>query len=128
MLNQQDRRLEKTCVQCAEEAFISRINNLRAIYKAKPQNTVTVEKLLKLDKYGLTTINSTPFYISYLLSSGNPEEEFRIYKNGKVEFLFSNLACSRTKIDISSSDAEIIKAIVDLIDCWQEGKEILGRI
>ena len=50
-------------------------------------------------------------YIRYQLSYGGPSEEFRIYKNGDVEFWLLDWF-DGAKVDVTSEDADIIKNIV----------------
>lgn len=111
---------DKKCVDLVKDAFESRMADIRTLFEADDQQT---EELGNLSEYGLAIdkVEAGTFngqredYIRYQLSWGGPSEEFRIYKNGDVEFWYLNWgdgAC----VDVVGSNADIIKEICSFIE------------
>ena len=111
--------IKETCKDRVKEAFESRIKDIKELYQTENQET---EELGSLNDYGLAIdkVNAGTFegqredYIRYQLSYGGPSEEFRIYKNGEVEFWLLDWfdgAC----LDVLGEDADIIKDIVSSV-------------
>ena len=92
------------------------MSDIRTLYEAENQKT---EELGSLNEYGLsidkveagTFKNQREDYLRYQLSYGGPSEEFRIYKNGDVEFWYLDWF-DGAKVDVAGNDAFIIKDIV----------------
>src|SRR3990167_3824925 len=108
---------EQKCADLVQEAFDSRMKAIRTLYDAEDQTT---EELGSLYEYGLAIdlVEAGTFegqkadYIRYQLSWGGPSEEFRIYKNGDVEFWFLDWF-DGAKVDVLGKDAWLIKDIVE---------------
>ena len=108
-----------TCADKVKSAFESRMADIRTLYEADDQTT---EDLGSLNDYGLSIdkIEAGTFkdqredYIRYQLSWGGPSEEFRIYKNGDVEFWYLDWY-DGAKTDVVGSDADIIKDITLMV-------------
>ena len=111
--------MEKKCKDLVKSAFNGRMKDIRTLFNAKDQET---KELGSLNDYGLcidlveagTFEGQREDYYRYQLSWGGPSEEFRIYKNGEVEFWYLDWfdgAC----VDVSGSDKQIIKEIVSLM-------------
>jgi len=104
------------CVDVVEESFKGRMEDIRTLFKAKNQTT---EELGNLDEYGLSIdfVEAGTFkdqredFYRYQLSWGGPSEEFRIYKNGDIEFWYLDWF-DGAKTDVKGEDANIIKEIV----------------
>ena len=104
------------CSEKVENAFKSRIKDIKALFEAKDNY---VEDLGYLNEYGLcidfveagTFRNQRASYWRYQLSYGGPSEEFRIYGNGDVEFWYLDwFDGAPTKV--TGDEAYIIKEIV----------------
>ena len=111
---------KKISKDVVHEFFLSRMEDIRILFKADEQET---KELGSLNDYGLSIdkVEAGTFrgqredYIRYQLSWGGPSEEFRIYKNGEVEFWFLDWfdgAC----VLVTGEDAEIIKEIVSYVE------------
>jgi hypothetical protein len=109
--------MQKTCKDKVNNAFKSRIEDIKKLHEVGIGEEV--EDIGKLENYGLcidkveveTFDGQREDYICYQLSYGGPTEEFRIYKNGDVEFWFLDWF-DGAKVDVVGDDAEIIKDIV----------------
>jgi len=106
----------RSCKERVEQYFKNRIRDIKILFKAKENQT---EELGNLNEYGLcidlveagTFKGQREDYYRYQLSWGGPSEEFRIYKNGEVEFWLLDWfdgAC----VEVIGEDANIIKEIV----------------
>jgi len=104
------------CSEKVENAFKSRIKDIKALFEAKDNY---VEDLGYLNEYGLcidfveagTFRDQRASYWRYQLSYGGPSEEFRIYGNGDVEFWYLDwFDGAPTKV--TGDEAYIIKEIV----------------
>ena len=110
-------RNDQTCKEQVQERFNSRIKDLKTLYEAEDQKT---ENLGSLNDYGLSLniVEAGTFpdqredYIRYQLSWGGPSDEFRIYKNGDIEYWFLDWNDSAS-IDVKNEDANIIKNIIE---------------
>ena len=111
--------MEEKCKDLVDYAFKSRMKDIKTLFNAKNQET---KELGSLNDYGLcidlveagTFKDQREDYWRYQLSWGGPSEEFRIYKNGEVEFWYLDWfdgAC----VDVIGEDATTIKEIVGLI-------------
>ena len=89
----------------------------------KTDNVIDIEaEIGRLNEYGLSIdlVEAGTFegqredYIRYQISWGGPSEEFRIYKNGDVEFWYLDWF-DGASIDVRGEDAETIKEIVQWI-------------
>ena len=108
----------KQCSERVKEAFDSRMADIRTLWEAENNET---EYLGSLYDYGLAIdlVEAGTFkgqredYVRYQLSWGGPSEEFRIYKNGKVEFWLLDWF-DGAPLEVSGEDADIIKQIVEL--------------
>ena len=111
---------EIKCKDKVKDAFNSRMADIRTLYNAKDQQT---EELGSLNDYGLSIdkVEAGTFpkqredYIRYQLSWGGPSEEFRIFKNGEVEFWFLDWF-DGASIEVTGEDADIIKDIVSFVE------------
>jgi len=103
------------CKDKVKEAFESRMEDVRILWKAEDNET---EDLGKLDEYGLcfdyvdagTFENQKRGYKRWQLSWGGPSEEFRIYEDGSMEFWYMDWfdgAC----VDVEGSDYDIINQL-----------------
>lgn len=110
---------EKTCAERVNNAFKSRMDDIRALYNAEGQ---TLPDIGSLNEYGLSIDyveagtfegQRTPYY-RYQLSWGGPSEEFRVYLNGEVEFWFLDWGDSAS-VDVTGDDRDIIHDIIDPI-------------
>lgn len=109
----------KKCIDLVESSFESIMDDIRRMYKADDQ---TDPELGPLNEYGLSIdkVEAGTFkdqredYIRYQLSWGGPSEEFRIYKNGDVEFWYLDWF-DGAKVDVNGEDADIIKDICSFI-------------
>ena len=107
---------EKKCADLVQSAYEGRIADIRAMYEAEDQTT---EELGPLNEYGLSIdlVEAGTFegqradYIRYQLSWGGPSEEFRIYKNGDVEFWYMDWF-DGASVDVVGRDQEMITNIV----------------
>ena len=109
-----------TCKDLVQEAFESRMEDIRTLYNAENQKA---EELGHLSEYGLSMdyVEAGTFerqragYRRYQLSWGGPSEEFRIYDNDDVEFWYLDWfdgAC----VDVTGNDADIIRAMTEYIE------------
>lgn len=126
---------ELKCKDKVKHAFESRMKDIRQLFYSDgleedseeiiQGDTVKHirETLGVLNEYGLcidkveagTFKGQREDYIIYQLSWGGPSEEFRIYKNGDVEFWFLDWwegAC----VQVYGEDADIIKEIVSFVE------------
>ncbi len=95
-----------------EEAFEDRMEDIRTLYYAKNQE---IKRLGSLDEYGLSIdfIEAGTFedqrepYYRYQLSWGGPQEEFRVFLNGDVEFWYLDWS-EGGFTPVKGEDAEII--------------------
>ena len=109
---------EKTCAEEVQDSFNSRMEDIRTLYNAEDQKT---EELGALHEYGLcidkveagTFKGQREDYLRYQLSYGGPTEEFRLYKNGDLEFWYLNWF-DGAHIDVTDKDADIIKDIIEM--------------
>jgi hypothetical protein len=109
--------METTCENKVFEAFKSRIQDIKTLYHAEDQET---EELGNLYEYGLcidkveagTFEGQRDDYIRYQLSYGGPSEEFRLYKNGDLEFWLLDWF-DGAKTDVKGENADIIKSIIE---------------
>jgi len=115
------------CKDRVESYFEDRMEDIRKLFYAKDNYD---EEIGYLHEYGLSIdfVEAGTFkdqredYYRYQLSWGGPSEEFRIYKNGDVEFWLLDWfdgAC----VGVYGEDARIIKQIVSLV-CADVGKLI----
>ena len=107
---------ELKCKDKVQGSFEDRMKDIRTLFNAEDNKT---EDLGNLNDYGLCIDfvaagtfkdQREPFY-RYQLSWGGPQEEFRIFLDGSVEFWFLDWfdgAC----VQVESEDADIIKEIV----------------
>ena len=110
---------EKTCADEVQGAFEGRMNDIRTLYNAENQET---EELGSLNEYGLcidkveagTFKGQREDYARYQLSWGGPSEEFRLYKNGEIEFWYLDWF-DGAKVEVSGNDAFIIKNIIESV-------------
>ena len=110
---------EKKCKDKVEDAFRSRMEDIKTLFYAEDNRT---EDLGHLNEYGLcidfveagTFKDQREDFYRYQLSYGGPQEEFRIYKNGDVEFWFLDWF-DGAPIDVTGEDANIIKEIVSWV-------------
>lgn len=108
----------KTAEQLVKSSFEGRMKDIKTLYKADEQHT---EELGDLNDYGLsldlveagTFTDQREDYIRYQLSWGGPSEEFRIYKNGDVEFWYLDWG-EGAKTDVTGEDKDIITDIVTM--------------
>ena len=111
---------DKTCEERVEKEFEKTMKDIRTLWNAEDQET---EELGSLCDYGLcidkveagTFEGQREDYIRYQISWGGPADEFRVYKNGEVEYWFLDWfdgAC----VQVCGDDAEIIKDIVSFIE------------
>jgi len=107
---------QKTCADEVQGYFDSRMLDIRTLFNAEDNQT---EELGSLNEYGLcidfveagTFQDQREDFWRYQLSYGGGQEEFRVYKNGDVEFWYLDWfdgAC----IPVVGEDASIIKEIV----------------
>ena len=110
---------DKSCKVRVDSAFKGRMGDIRTLYSAEEQET---KELGSLSEYGLcidlvkagTFDKQRADFVQYQISTGGPGEEFRVYKNGDVEFWFLDWydgAC----VDVVGDDADIIKDIIGLM-------------
>src|SRR3990167_5011806 len=118
---------DKSCAERVQDAFNSRMEDIRTLYDALDQKT---EELGPLSEYGLSMdyVAAGTFldivgvfqgtqragYKRYQLSWGGPSEEFRIYDNDEVEFWYLDWfdgAC----VSVKGQDAFIIRDITSFI-------------
>lgn len=92
------------------------MQDIRKLYNAPDQET---EELGSLNDYGLcidfvgagTFKDQREPYYRYQLSWGGPQEEFRIFLNGEIEFWYLDWF-DGASTPVTGRDAEIIKDIV----------------
>ena len=110
---------DKSCAERVQDAFNSRMEDIRTLYDALDQKT---EELGPLSEYGLsmdyvvagTFKGQRAGYKRYQLSWGGPSEEFRIYDNDEVEFWYLDWfdgAC----VSVEGQDAFIIRDITSFV-------------
>ena len=111
-------KMTKKCKHLVKEAFDSCMKDLRTLFNAENQQT---EDLGSLDEYALSIdkVDAGTFkgqredYYRYQLSWGGPSEEFRLYKNGDIEFWYLDWfdgAC----VGVDGEDADIIREIISM--------------
>lgn len=111
---------ELKCSDKVKDAFQSRMRDIRTLWNAEHMET---EELGHLNDYGLcldlveagTFKGQREDYKRYQLSYGGPTEEFRVYKNGEVEFWYLDWF-DGASVEVSGKDAEIIGEIVALVE------------
>ena len=108
----------KNCKERVKEAYQDRITDIRKLYKAGAEEVEDLGTLaeygLSIDKVGAGTFEKQrEDYLRYQLSYGGPSEEFRIYKNGEVEFWLLDWF-DGAKVEVKGNDAEMIKDIVEI--------------
>ena len=111
--------MEKKCKDLVKSAFISRMKDIKTLYKAEEQTT---EELGNLNEYGLcidfveagTFKDQKSPYYRYQISYGGPSEEFRIYLNGQVEFWYLDWF-DGSSVEVIGENATIIKDIISPI-------------
>jgi len=125
-IGQQKRKGEKMETKCkdkAEAAFAGRMEDIRALYEADITGAEPPEDVgCGLADYGLgfelveagTYRDQRADYVCYQISWGGPSEEFRIYRNGDVEFWFLDWF-DGAKVDVIGYDADIIRNIVESV-------------
>ena len=109
-------KMDEKCINKVEDSFKSRMEDIKILFNA-PENTT--EELGSLNDYGLcidfveagTFQDQRSDFYRYQLSWGGPSEEFRIYKNGDVEFWFLDWF-DGAPFKVTGEDAQIIKEIV----------------
>ena len=110
-------RENKKCKDLVLERYNERIKDLKELLEAEDNET---EELGSLDNYGLSIdkVEAGTFegqradYICYQLSWGGPSDEFRIFKNGDIEYWYMDWF-DGAKIDVvNEKEADIIKEIV----------------
>lgn len=110
--------MEKKCKDLVQAAFESRMHDIRTLYNAEDQKT---PELGELNNYGLSIdlVEAGTFkdqradYVRYQLSYGGPSEEFRVYKNGDVEFWYMDWFDGES-VPVTGNDADIIKDITEM--------------
>jgi len=108
---------DKKCKDLVQERFVSRMEDLRTLLNAEDQET---EELGNLNDYGLCldVVEAGTFegqradYIRYQISYGGPSDEFRVFKNGDVEYWYMDWF-DGAHVDVTGNDATIIKQIVE---------------
>ena len=110
--------MEKKCKDLVHDAFLSRMDDIRAMYNGKKTNSQG-DELPPLKEYGLcidfvparTFPDQNEGYTRYQLSWGGPSEEFRVYTVLPcVEFWYMDWydgAC----VKVTGKDANIIRDI-----------------
>ena len=110
-------RENKKCKDLVHEKFEKTMKYLKELLEAENNET---EDLGSLQDYGLdiSLIEAGTFegqradYICYQLSWGGPSDEFRIFKNGDIEYWYMDWF-DGAKIDVvDEKEADIIKEIV----------------
>ena len=107
---------QKTCKEQVKKRFESRMKDIKTLYTAENQET---EELGELNYYGLcidkveagTFEKQREDYIRYQLSWGGPSDEFRLFKNGEMEYWFLDWG-DGASVDVMGSDKDIIEDIV----------------
>ena len=113
--------MDKKCKDIVASAFESRMQDIRQLYKAGYDEYV--EDIGCLSEYGLdirkveagTFPDQREDFIRYQLSWGGPQEEFRLYKNGDLEFWYLDWF-DGAHVDVTGDDADIIKDICSFIE------------
>jgi len=112
----------ENCKEKVKESFERRMAAIRKLWKLYCENPDANDSDLgNLHEYGLgidfveagTVKDQTEDYYRYQLSWGGPSEEFRLYKNGEVEFWYLDWfdgAC----VEVIGEDAQIIKQIIGI--------------
>jgi len=103
------------CKDRINKEFKNTMEDLKTLYKAENQET---EELGSLNNYALSVgwVKAGTFegqradYWQYQMSYGGPSDEFRIYKNGDVEYWFLDWF-DGASITLNSDDAEFIKEV-----------------
>lgn len=112
---------QKKCKDKVEGAFNSRMEDIRKLFAAYCKgDDEEVEDLGTLNEYGLcidlveagTFQDQREDYVRYQLSWGGPAEEFRVYRNGEVEFWYLDWF-DGAPIGVENEDADIIKEIIE---------------
>jgi hypothetical protein len=115
---------QATCEERIEKEYSERIDDLRTLWHAEDQET---DDLGSLYDYGLcidlveagTFEGQREDYVRYQLSYGGPSDEFRIYKNGDVEYWFLDWF-DGSHIEVNGENKGLIQMIVEpFVDaCW----------
>jgi hypothetical protein len=113
--------MEKKCSDIVEDEFVCVMEDIRKLYYADSQED---DELGSLNDYGLcidmveagTFKGQREDYIRYQLCWGGPSQEFRIYKNGDVEFWHLDWF-DGAHVDVYGEDAQIIKDITEF--AWE---------
>lgn len=108
---------DKTCKDRVREAFRSRMDDIRALWEAGYGEEV--DEIGRLEDYGLaidhvdsnTFRDQTEGYWRYQISWGGPSEEFRLYRDGRIEFWFLDWF-DGASIPVTGADAAIVAQIV----------------
>lgn len=114
----------ESCEKRVQESFDSRMSDLRRLWQmdngelSKDEEKKVKDEIGELNEYGLcldfveagTFKNQREDYIRYQISYGGPSEEFRIFKNGEVEFWLLDWF-DGAPIELDTEDAQIIKYI-----------------
>ncbi len=114
------------CKDEVEKAFKGRMKDINRLCEAIETSDKFLKEKIEEDlgtlwDYGLsidfveagTFADQRADYMRYQLSYGGPSEEFRIYKNGEVEFWYLDWydgAC----VQVEGEDADTIKNIIEL--------------
>jgi hypothetical protein len=104
---------QPTCQERVKEAFISRFEDIEEMQEAGNYE--------ELSNYGLcvdfvemgTYEDQKREFIRYQLSCGGPQEEFRIYEDGTVEFWFLDWF-DGASITLDNEKADLIKDVAML--------------
>ncbi|KKL67901.1 hypothetical protein LCGC14_2130370 [marine sediment metagenome] len=108
----------KKCKDLVKENYESRIKDLITLWDSEEGET---EELGGLADYGLdiSKVEAGTFekqredYIRYQLSWGGPSDEFRIFKNGDVEYWYMDWN-DGAKIEVVGKYAKLIKDVVSI--------------
>ena len=104
----------KKCKDLVQKKYEGTMKDLRDILDNDKEETRQEE----LDNFGLdiSLIEAGTFegqradYVRYQLSWGGPADEFRIYKNGDVEYWYMDWY-DGAKVDVIGEDSDLIKEI-----------------
>lgn len=110
----------ENCADKVQEAYQSRMEDIKTMYYADNQET---PELGKLSEYGLCidyveagTFNEQPQgYKRYQLSWGGPQEEFRLYDDGNMEFWYLDWF-DGASVPVTGQEARIIESIFEDAD------------
>lgn len=114
----------ESCEKRVKESFEGRMDDIRRLFKVengeikgKRAEKIT-EEIGNLSEYGLcldfveagTFKEQREDYIRYQISYGGPSEEFRIFKNGEIEFWLLDWF-DGASVPVTGEDADIIKSV-----------------